>query len=381
MYYRVILQEEFLWQQFNSLGNEMIITRSGRCLFPLFKIGFESYSPSHSSSTFNCVDIRGDSFYRIGIVIEQLDWMKWRYREGQWQPILGGLTDVNKTILKLNTETIANGGGNEMKNETIANGGRIGTASSDNIGSHLSTIYEPFETPKRGNDLIESGVSFSKLKLVNRSSTCSSSTLISPSSSRLAGEGINQRMREGGNGRKYRAIASLHSFHRYRPLVYIKQVFPELPFTWNRAQRIFYPETQFIAVTHYQNESITLLKKSYNPHAKGFVINNYDQRSQADTDSSIERKRHYHKRRRVYPIQFNEPSRKSLLNEKEEEEMRKINKGRNEEGEGREGELKEGGERTISAISEASEEEVVAGLALQKMSFTSSSSQTFPDGH
>jgi hypothetical protein len=212
MYYRVILQEEFLWQQFNSLGNEMIITRSGRCLFPLFRISFEPH-PSLSSSIFNCVDIKETGLYRVGVFIEQLDWMKWRYREGQWQPILGGFNDTAKSMIKLNGE------GNKNINNNFANG---------NSGGSLA-IYEPFETPRKGEDLVESGVSFAKLKLVNRSSSSISSSIA------LTGEGMGN----GSKDRKYRSIASLHSFHRYRPLIYIKEAVGSLPFTWNGAQKVF----------------------------------------------------------------------------------------------------------------------------------------------
>jgi len=60
---------------------------------------------------------------------------------------------------------------------------------------------------------------------------------------------------------------SLQSFHRYIPLVRILDLE-----SLNKMQYIRFAETEFIAVTHYQNELITLLKKSYNPHAKGFVI-------------------------------------------------------------------------------------------------------------
>ena len=41
-------------------------------------------------------------------------------------------------------------------------------------------------------------------------------------------------------------------------------------FLWGGTQRIRFQQTQFIAVTHYQNERITALKKNYNPHAKGY---------------------------------------------------------------------------------------------------------------
>ncbi|ELK36621.1 Brachyury protein, partial [Myotis davidii] len=59
----------------------------------------------------------------------------------------------------------------------------------------------------------------------------------------------------------------LNSLHKYEPRIHIVRV--------GGPQRMItshcFPETQFIAVTAYQNEEITALKIKYNPFAKAFL--------------------------------------------------------------------------------------------------------------
>uniref|UniRef100_A0A182JL88 Uncharacterized protein n=1 Tax=Anopheles atroparvus TaxID=41427 RepID=A0A182JL88_ANOAO len=62
----------------------------------------------------------------------------------------------------------------------------------------------------------------------------------------------------------------LNSLHKYEPRVHLVQVVSD-----GRDQRNVhtypFPETQFIAVTAYQNEEVTSLKIKYNPFAKAFL--------------------------------------------------------------------------------------------------------------
>ena len=60
----------------------------------------------------------------------------------------------------------------------------------------------------------------------------------------------------------------LNSLHKYQPRVHIVKV------VGNGEKKTVatyaFPETQFVAVTAYQNEEITALKIRYNPFAKAF---------------------------------------------------------------------------------------------------------------
>lgn len=59
----------------------------------------------------------------------------------------------------------------------------------------------------------------------------------------------------------------LNSLHKYEPRVHLVRVGTEQ----RRVVTYQFPETQFIAVTAYQNEEVTSLKIKYNPFAKAFL--------------------------------------------------------------------------------------------------------------
>lgn len=59
----------------------------------------------------------------------------------------------------------------------------------------------------------------------------------------------------------------LNSLHKYEPRVHLVRVGTEV----RQVVTYPFPETQFIAVTAYQNEEVTSLKIKYNPFAKAFL--------------------------------------------------------------------------------------------------------------
>ena len=61
----------------------------------------------------------------------------------------------------------------------------------------------------------------------------------------------------------------LNSLHKYQPRIHIIRV--GAPEGERTISTHTFPETQFIAVTAYQNEEITGLKIQYNPFAKAFL--------------------------------------------------------------------------------------------------------------
>jgi hypothetical protein len=188
--YRAELTERDLWRQFHSQQNEMIITKTGRCLFPLLRIKFvlEEDGP---------LMVAEERDYLVSISIESMDDNKWKWRQESWIALL-----TSRSLIKHEEEK------------------RI-------------VCYERL----KGQEMIFGGLNFDKIKLTNRESDTP-------------------------------MAVCLQSFHRYIPIVRIVEC--EEPY---RIQIIKFQETEFIAVTHYQNDQVTLLKKSYNPHAKGFVLN------------------------------------------------------------------------------------------------------------
>ncbi|KAM9365435.1 T-box transcription factor T [Pholidichthys leucotaenia] len=98
-----------------------------------------------------------------------------------------------------------------------------------------SSVYIHPDSPNFGSHWMKAPVSFSKVKLTNK----------------LNGEG--QIM--------------LNSLHKYEPRIHIVRVGGPRRMVTGHS----FPETQFIAVTAYQNEEITALKIKYNPFAKAFL--------------------------------------------------------------------------------------------------------------
>ncbi|XP_012732430.2 T-box transcription factor TBX21 [Fundulus heteroclitus] len=106
------------------------------------------------------------------------------------------------------------------------------------------------DSPNSGAHWMRQEVSFSKLKLTNN---------------------------KGSNNNVAQMIV-LQSLHKYQPrlhIVEVKEDGSEDPFLSSKAQTFVFSETQFIAVTAYQNADITQLKIDHNPFAKGFR-DNYD---------------------------------------------------------------------------------------------------------
>lgn len=61
--------------------------------------------------------------------------------------------------------------------------------------------------------------------------------------------------------------------HKYQPRIIIVKTSDPRTIAWSPSTCAVFPETQFIAVTAYQNEKITQLKIDNNPFAKGFREN------------------------------------------------------------------------------------------------------------
>ncbi|KAM4715624.1 LOW QUALITY PROTEIN: T-box transcription factor TBX21 [Anableps anableps] len=124
---------------------------------------------------------------------------------------------------------------------------QCGKAESNMPGNRM---YMHPDSPNSGAHWMRQEVSFSKLKLTNNK----------------------------GSTNNVAQMIVLQSLHKYQPrlhIVEVKEDGSEDPFLSSKAQTFVFPETQFIAVTAYQNADITQLKIDHNPFAKGFR-DNYD---------------------------------------------------------------------------------------------------------
>ena len=278
-----------LWLLFQgtSSENEMIITKKGRCMFPLINYRV-SLNPSYVAS----VEEVDEPDYIFSLMFRQMDPFRYRWRKSGWRSEVVGLTD-----------------------------GKICSSPVLNTSPlKYSELQECFSSvgPQKKEYWRNHGVTFRKIKLTN---TCPAE--FCPASKDLAMEPSKKSplprgdfedgddVSEVGSGLgndSYKFI--FESFHKYCPvlrvyvipkdkkeaaqnyltnpvfqinnassslnpvsysneLIKVKDGLLEIVGELNRTDVVF-PEMAFVAVTHYQNSQINDLKKTLNPHAKGF---------------------------------------------------------------------------------------------------------------
>lgn len=177
---RMHLDDKDLWSKFEALTNEMIVTKSGRRMFPVLRCGVAGLDPN--------------AMYSMVLDFVPVDSHRWKYVNGDWVP-----------------------------------GGKAEPPAPN-------AVYVHPDSPNFGAHWMKESVCFGKVKLTNKM------------------HGHGQIM--------------LNSLHKYQPRVHILKVGGEGE-KKTLATQAFH-ETQFVAVTAYQNEEITALKIKYNPFAKAF---------------------------------------------------------------------------------------------------------------
>ncbi|XP_063289933.1 T-box transcription factor TBX1-like [Pelobates fuscus] len=184
----VSLETAGLWETFNHLGTEMIVTKAGRRMFPLFQVRLWGMDPASEYSLLLDFLPVGDKRYRYA------------FHSSSW--LVSGPADP-------------------------APPGRL--------------HFHP-DSPARGSHWMRQTVSFDRLKITN-------------------------------NAQDMRGHIILNSMHRYQPRLHVL-LSDRHRGGESRADQNFvtfvFPETQFTAVTAYQNQRITQLKIASNPFAKGF---------------------------------------------------------------------------------------------------------------
>ncbi|XP_075767307.1 T-box transcription factor TBX21 isoform X2 [Pelodiscus sinensis] len=122
---------------------------------------------------------------------------------------------------------------------------QCGKAEGNMPGNRL---YVHPDSPNTGAHWMRQEVSFGKLKLTNNKG---------------ASNNVTQ-------------MIVLQSLHKYQPRLHVTEVKDgesDEAYPSGNTQTFIFPETQFIAVTAYQNADITQLKIDHNPFAKGFRDN------------------------------------------------------------------------------------------------------------
>ncbi|XP_076265561.1 dorsocross1 [Rhynchophorus ferrugineus] len=180
----VKLKNETLWQQFHSLDNEMIITKTGRRMFPSLQVEIG--------------ELERETSYCVMVEMVPVSRCRFKYStSGGWAP-----------------------------------------AGSEEAQSPNRMYIHP-ESPAKGEYWMSQPVSFARMKLTNTSAAPLGQVVLT-------------------------------SMHKYQPRIIIAKTTEPAAFAWSPNSCVVFPETQFVAVTAYQNERITQLKIDNNPFAKGF---------------------------------------------------------------------------------------------------------------
>ncbi|KAM8709974.1 hypothetical protein ACLKA7_016730 [Drosophila subpalustris] len=177
------LENNELWQQFHHIGTEMIITKSGRRMFPSMRVSLSG--------------LEEETNYCVLLEMVPIGDCRYKFSGSQWVPA----------------------GGAEPQSP--------------------QRMYLHPDSPATGKHWESQALLFSKVKLTNN-------TL-------------------DNNGH-----IVLASMHKYQPRLHVIRTADLAQIPWAPQQAYVFPETEFIAVTAYQNDRITKLKIDNNPFAKGF---------------------------------------------------------------------------------------------------------------
>ncbi|CAB1320032.1 unnamed protein product [Coregonus sp. 'balchen'] len=180
---KVNLEARDLWTQFHKFGTEMVITKSGRRMFPPFKA--------------RCTGLNQKAKYILLMDIVAADDFRYKFHNSGW--MVSGKADP------------------EMPKR----------------------MYIHPDSPASGEQWMSKVVNFHKLKLTNNISDKHGFTI-------------------------------LNSMHKYQPRFHVVRANDILKLPYSTFKTYVFSETEFIAVTAYQNDKITQLKIDNNPFAKGF---------------------------------------------------------------------------------------------------------------
>ncbi|PIC39381.1 hypothetical protein B9Z55_011086 [Caenorhabditis nigoni] len=180
---KVELDDRELWQKFSHCGTEMVITKSGRRIFPAYRVKLSG------------LDKKSQYFVMMDLV--PADEHRYKFNNSRW--MIAGKADP------------------EMP----------------------KTLYIHPDSPSTGEHWMSKGANFHKLKLTNNISDKHGYTI-------------------------------LNSMHKYQPRLHVVRCADRHNLMYSTFRTFVFRETEFIAVTAYQNEKVTELKIDHNPFAKGF---------------------------------------------------------------------------------------------------------------
>ena len=84
---QVSLEDSQLWEKFAALNNEMILTKTGRSMFPLIKLVLSGLEPNAQ--------------YKILLQFRQMGHNRYKYVNGEWRSGLDSAQYLNILSIKL----------------------------------------------------------------------------------------------------------------------------------------------------------------------------------------------------------------------------------------------------------------------------------------
>ena len=259
-----------LWNRFSELGTEMIITKAGRRMFPPLKIKFELKNNANSIMESN-LPISNDE-YCILVDIIPINDKRYRYAYHKSAWLIAGRSDENR-----------------IYSSTFHSDGRISESSFLN--------YLKDDEQQTNSSLCKGlTVSFDRIKLTNSGHHNKNGFILLNSMHRYVPR--IHVVRVGGSEKEKeinpvfrRALDQVLSTKssvedlvdtvkrmniNFNPstqdktIMSLKNILSAELMKHLKYKTFTFPETQFTAVTAYQNQLITRLKIESNPFAKGF---------------------------------------------------------------------------------------------------------------
>ncbi|XP_053617283.1 T-box transcription factor TBX3 isoform X4 [Plodia interpunctella] len=222
---KVTLEGKDLWEKFHKLGTEMVITKSGRQMFPQMK--------------FRVSGLDAKAKYILLLDIVAADDYRYKFHNRRMFPAykvrVSGLDKKAKYILLMDI-VAADDCRYKFHNSRWMVAGKADPEMPKRMYIHP-------DSPSTGEQWMQKVVSFHKLKLTNNISD-------------KHGFCVTQTI--------------LNSMHKYQPRFHLVRANDILKLPYSTFRTYVFKETEFIAVTAYQNEKITQLKIDNNPFAKGF---------------------------------------------------------------------------------------------------------------
>jgi len=244
---RVSIESKSLWDEFDQLGTEMIVTKAGRRMFPTFQVKITDMDPN--------------SDYMLMMDFMPLDDKRYRYAFYSSSWVIAGKADPHLPGRIHVHPDSPQRGSQWMKNVVTFDKLKLTNNLMDDNGHIILNSmhrYQPrFHIVYLGEHTSGSGAGVPK---GSKASSAKQSLMASLVTSGLGNGDPNQIFNGdsfnfmGNNGKNRNGKLQSDGF----------------PNDFQSFRTIIFNETKFIAVTAYQNHRITQLKIASNPFAKGF---------------------------------------------------------------------------------------------------------------